>query len=261
MNLTEEAAKEYVDELEEEAVEIELDIRELFDIVIEIESSSSFHGSPDKVPKWDFEGEDFRSLQRDIRESYQKWHVKSKEFVKNYFPDRINSMNKKYARINQYLKFENIQKRNPVLVLDEIINGFDDQRNLVKSVPGKIKANKFQVRKQISGEIEKDEIYRAKRLFDDDLVRSSGVIAGVALERHLLTRCEISDDDLDYEYDDGIQSLAQTLYEADELPKKDLKKLNWLSDIRADCAHANEKEPDRGDVERLINEAEEYIRA
>ncbi|WEL26500.1 Uncharacterized protein SVXHx_2214 [Haloferax volcanii] len=72
--------------------------------------------------------------------------------------------------------------------------------------------------------------------------------------------CQNSDSDIDYNYNDGISALAQKLFEADEIDSSPHSHLVHLASIRADCAHANEVEPDEGDVRRLLEDTSDYIR-
>lgn len=59
---------------------------------------------------------------------------------------------------------------------------------------------------------------------------------------------------------DGIDALAQKLFENDIIDKSPYQHLKHLSSVRADCAHANEEDPEEDDVERLLDDAEDYIR-
>lgn len=134
------------------------------------------------------------------------------------------------------------------------------QKNLLLSIPPKLETERLKVRKGISDGIITEELYQAKDLWDDGNIRAAGVVAGVALERHLLTLCEVTERDVDYEYSDGIRSLAETLYQAGEITNTKKNQLGYLADVRNDCAHVNEEEPDKREVERLIKQAEDIVR-
>jgi hypothetical protein len=136
----------------------------------------------------------------------------------------------------------------------------DSQMNLLASIPAKIRSERLTIRRQISNKITSDEIHRAKSLFNDGETRIAGVLAGVALERHLLTLCESSNQELEFGYMDGIASLAQTLSNAGEISNDDQRLLEYLGGIRNNCSHANEGEPEPEEVDRLLTEAEQFIR-
>jgi hypothetical protein len=123
-----------------------------------------------------------------------------------------------------------------------------------------LETERLKVRRGLSDEIITEELYQAKTLLDDANIRAAGVVAGVALERHLLTLCEVCDREIEYDYSDGIRSLAESLYIVDKITQTTKGQLEHLADIRNDCAHANEEEPDERSVERLIEQAEELVR-
>lgn len=72
-----------------------------------------------------------------------------------------------------------------------------------------------------------------------DHIRAAGVITGVALERHLITLCESSSEELDFGYMDVITSLAYTLNEAGEITDDDKRSLDYLAGIRDNCSYAS----------------------
>lgn len=122
-----------------------------------------------------------------------------------------------------------------------------------------MESEQLRVTKRISERITGDEVQYARTLYEDNQPRAAGVIAGVALERHLLTLCETSSEELDFGFMDGISSLAQTLNEADVISDDDKRLLDHLGGIRNKCAHANGDEPTTGEVGRLISEASDFI--
>jgi hypothetical protein len=145
-------------------------------------------------------------------------------------------------------------------VLNSQNANFDSQRSILQSIPSKIRVEELKVRRRVSEEVSQSELDTAKDLFDEGEIRASGVVAGVALERYLLMKCENASAEINYNYTDGIAALAQKLYEADEIDSTPEKHLQHLADIRADCAHANEEDPDPDDVGRLLEDVEDYIR-
>ena len=128
----------------------------------------------------------------------------------------------------------------------------------MKSIPAKLDAEKLRTRKQISGKLSRDEIQQARQLFNNDFIRASGVVAAVALERHLLTMCDNLDEVDHYDPTHGISRLAQTLKDSGVIDKTVWNDLRALASIRETCAHA--EEPKREAVRRLINDTEEIIR-
>jgi hypothetical protein len=60
---------------------------------------------------------------------------------------------------------------------------------------------------------------------------------------------------------DGITSLAQELSNANEINDDEQRKLEYLAGIRNNCSHATDEEPEKREVERLLNQSDEFIRS
>ena len=198
------------------------------------------------------------------RDKYEDWYNGVEIIVYQYMPRRYEDFQDGHTKIIDYLTLDTGWLETPpedpiewkVKVM-EILNG---QRSIAKSAPSRVAAEQFKARKEISAQVEDDEITRARRLFEDGLIREGGVIAGVALERRLLTMCETSERDIDYNPSHSIDRLSQTLHDdANEIRTQDMKHLQYLGSIRGKCAHPGE-EPDEQEVERLLTHTEEYLR-
>jgi hypothetical protein len=263
MGLQEEMA-EYIEEEEENLNGIEDDVEEFFSEIETQESAFSKEADSSVVSAHEWVARTETSpAQRRAREKYEQWYTAIEPLVYQYLPRRCEEFEEMHSKMTNYINldsgiFESVPE-DPMERAIKMIDILDGQRSIAKAAPKRVAAERFNARKEISAQVEEDEIIRARRLFEDDLIRASGVIAGVALERRLLTMCETSERDIDYDPNHSIDRLAQSLYDADEIQKTPMKHLKHLGGIRGDCAHPG-KEPNPDDVERLINDAEEYIR-
>lgn len=263
MGFQEEMA-EYIEEEEESLNGIEDDLEEFFSEVETQENAFSREADSDVVSAHEWVPRTETSpAQRRAREKYEQWYTAVEPLVYQYLPRRHEEFEEMHSKITNYVNLESgifeSTPENPMVRKIQIIDILDGQRSVAKAAPNRMAAERFNARKEISAQVEEDEIIRARQLFEDDLIRAGGVIAGVALERRLLTMCETSERNIDYDPNHGIDRLAQSLYEADEIRNTPMKHLKHLGGIRGDCAHPG-KEPNPDDVERLINDAEEYIR-
>ncbi|TKR28080.1 hypothetical protein [Natronomonas salsuginis] len=196
----------------------------------------------------------------EVDEEYEIWYNQALTLVSEYMPEREGDFRRTYSDMDELLHFDGMEYTkadNYCGILRRVIS---KQKNILLSIPSKLETERLKVRKGISDEIITEELYQAKDLWDEGNVRAAGVIAGIALERHLLTLCNVSERDLKYEYSDGIRSLAETLSDAGEITNAKRSQLGYLADIRNNCAHANEEEPDKREVERLIKQAEDLVR-
>jgi hypothetical protein len=102
------------------------------------------------------------------------------------------------------------------------------------------------------------ELHRARTLLEQDQVRASGAIAGVALELHLkhvaAAHC------VNVGKHPSIAHLQDSLRTAGLLRQRQQKVIQKLATIRNRCVHARKHEPSRAQVERLIQGVEELRR-
>ncbi len=85
--------------------------------------------------------------------------------------------------------------------------------------------------------------------------RAAGSIAGVALELHLKTLCDVNG--VSYSPKPTIETLVQALYKGKKLDVTDLKNIQYLGSIRNKCSHpepvsAKEVQSLIGGVKKLI---------
>lgn len=196
--------------------------------------------------------------QYDILEEYEGWHSQGRFLVSAYLPNRESEFENLHDNFRKALMCE-VDIDNAGSYQRKLLGPIKSQKAILQSIPDKVEIEELKARKQISEKITIDEIQRAKTLIEESHVRPAGVVAGVALERHLLTLCETSDQDLDFGYMDGIASLAKTLSNAGEIDDNKERQLEYLGGIRNDCSHANKEEPNKAEVERLIDQSQEFI--
>ena len=258
MTELEESIKQEISRLEDRAAEIEDLYIEFMSGVDTYKTESPFGGKAG--PFWEVPSEELESIQRDVLQKYEIWYNSAFPLVKEYIPERVEDFTKLYNECTERLKLDNEASSNVQKVINKQNQDFDTQRSILQSISSKVSNDELRARKQISENVAQNELSRARLLFDENEIRAGGVIAGVALERYLLMLCENSKKDINYSYRDGVSTLAQKLYEADEIDSTTGKHLQHLADIRADCAHANEDDPERNNVRRLLEDVEDYVR-
>lgn len=255
----------YVAQLEEDADQIVLQIDRLYHEAEKVLEVTRSNNNPiaasqrgDTKPVWKNPEGETKELQDELREEYESWYARAEELVSTHLPQRLDEFERRRTDIKEYIRLNKNAKLDCEQYVSSATDYFAEQRNIVKAIPGKVKAEKLNLRRQISDTFSKDEIQQARQLLDDELTRAAGVLAGVALERHLQMECD--EEELEYDHDDAIASLAQTLYEAGEINNTSLGNIRTLSQIRNDCAHANQQEPNKHKVRKLIDDADDYIR-
>jgi len=217
MDFSEQKVQDYLQELASDANEIE-EMAEQFFSSLDTEKRQVSAGlmTDKKRPKtfWvDPEGA-LRDTQRELKSQYESWYTRAENLVAEYLPARLEEFEEARSEIKRYLSLdEPSAAMDWKIVFNDFVDLFDEQRHVLNSVPGRIESAALNAWRQISGQVEKDEIQQAWELLEEDFIRASGVVAAVAVERHLLTLCENSDVVEDYEPNHGIARLSQTLHE------------------------------------------------
>jgi hypothetical protein len=136
--------------------------------------------------------------------------------------------------------------------VERFIKSLEIQRSILLSVPFVADIKEMNMRKIIAADFIGSELDEADYLYRNGFERCGGVIAGVALERHLKTLCDIKD--VKYKHDDTIEPLALALYNQKKIDVTELHQFEHLGSIRNDCAHPKDisEEALRGRVKELI---------
>lgn len=205
----------------------------------------------------DPEGET-KELQDELRAAYESWYARAEELITKHLHTRLDDFERRRSQMKDYARLSVNANHDPEHYVNNAADMFAEQRNIVKAIPAKVEAEKLSLRRQVSDAFAQDDLLQARDLLDEELNRAAGVVAGVALERHLQTECDEAE--LEYDHKDGIASLAQTLYEAGEINSTTLSNLETLGQIRNDCAHANQEEPNEHKVKKIIDDTDDYVR-
>lgn len=247
-------ASEPTDQLSSEIDELVTEVEEIFETLSSLSYESTNAGGKIKYDRVNWAAVD------ELAERYEIWYNRAITLVSEYLPARTQDFKNSYSDMDGFIHVDGMEYKKATRYSGISRRTIARQKNILLSIPPKLETERLKVQKTISDEIINEELYRAKSLWDDGDVRAAGVLAGIALERHLLTLCELNEQDLGFGYKDGIRSLAHTLLDAGVLTKKEVSQLGYLADVRNDCAHANEREPEKRDVERLIRQSEDIVR-
>lgn len=246
---------------------IEREIERLNGLVEDLETQISWYFSKVRV-KSNPGMEDTWSTKRvntgqrqEILQVYEKWVIAVLPIVKNHHPDNIDEFLEYRTQFKKAICLEYNPNRGKNNVEDAALDRLKMQLGIISSTPDKIRAKQLVSPRHISSAITTDELEKGQRLFEGGNTRAAGMLAGVALERHLMTMCESADREIDFASNDGISALAQKLSEAGEIDDDEMRQLDWFAGIRNNCSHANDMEPDEGNVELLLTQSKDFIKA
>lgn len=214
--------------------------------------------------RWKMVPDNLKNLQRETERKYQIWYSTAHQLIKKNLPERAEEFRSYYTmkqvmfspnsgKMVQWLKLSNTHRINDKdQIKDYFIKTFDMQLNILLSIPSVLNSRELDLRTIIAANFIESELDKAEYLFKNKFERCAGVIAGVALERHLQVLCDKNE--VDHKYSDTIEPLTQALYKAGKIDGTEQERLLYLCKIRNDCAHPRDV-PD----EELRDRAKEII--
>jgi hypothetical protein len=213
--------------------------------------------------EWIFLSLDTRSIQRESIRKYQRWYNSAYHLIKEYIPEKENEFIACYETEGMYKRgvFDYLQLRSGTedsdkhKVLRYFIEKLETQRSIVLAVPDVAEAKELNLRKIISADIARTEIEQAEILLAGGFDRAAGSIAGVALELHLKTLCDING--LSYPVKATIQPLIQALQAGKKLDITEVKHIEYLASIRNKCSHP--KDISEAEVKSLVEGVKKLI--
>ncbi|TVT88749.1 hypothetical protein [Haloferax volcanii] len=191
--------------------------------------------------------------------TYESWVNSTRPLVVEFLPERLDEFDKMRDEFVDIVTLQIAAPDHPARSMNRAAQLISQQKGIVQSIPDKVEIELLASRKSISRDIAKSEVLRGEQLLEEGDIRPAGVIAGVALERHLITLCSSAEQDVEYDRMDGISSLAKSLSQAGVISDDDMRLLDWMGGVRNKCSHASDEEPKRTEVKRMIREADEFI--
>lgn len=251
--ISKDALEEAISNLENDAKAIDTDIKLLLqktELIPEYDEMSEAwlqdHWSPDID----------MTLQRRAMREYERWYNVAHQLIKEFLPEKETEFVKNYDEPDGVLKYVKLTGYTHDGDKQSIITNFNTcfelQRSILLSIPSVAEIKELSLRKIIASDFIDSELDKADNLFRSGFARCAGVLAGVALERHLKALCDIKK--VEYKFNNTIEPLSQALYEAGKIDATELKKFQHLGSIRNDCAHSKDVSEDdlKGRAKELI---------
>ena len=192
---------------------------------------------------------------RKLAAKYEAWYNTANELVHLHLDNRADEFESYYKHtiqagfgseikglfsdIRLHQSYEKPEYKSAAF--ESIRSQLDCQRNILNSIPSVVDVRSMDLLTVISSDLVNTELGCAEHIFRKDkthdyCLRVAGILAGIALERHLKTRCE---SELGYLPDNPTLSpLVDVLYNAHKITLNQKKYLEAIATTRNDCAHA-----------------------
>ena len=216
---------------------------------------------------------------RSVNAEYQAWYSLASRVVKQVLPDRAAEFDEYYRctrkREGWHLTISDIlsdtRKPRSGDDLDVVLGGiptkqerflhvFHLQRDIVSAAELALDAALADIEGVLQAGLFDDELEAAEELLKKHHRRASGVLAGVVLERHLLSVARDHDLRITKKHA-TVADLNEPLKQAGIYGVPTWRKVQQLADLRNLCAHDKGQEPTDQDVTELLRGVKEISRS
>lgn len=223
-------------------------------------------GKGDKVEKF------LKSLP-DFSMEYQRWYSEAKAVIKQLLPDRYDDFKKAYevAKNRKLVTYDNyviedylrgtVRKFNGNIIVDlqTVIPVFRQQLKIFESLQKRFESSLFEIEQIVQADLYDTELESARQLVKNKFFRAGGIISGVVLEKHLKQVC-ISHSVKVSKSKPTISDLNDYLKKESILDVGTWRNIQRLGDLRNLCGHDAEREPNKDDLDDLINGVDKIIK-
>ena len=208
-------------------------------------------------------------------EEYESWYTKAREAISTILPSRLSDFETKYhvptsKRRNDYggytisdalrnIACNQLRGNSVVSVAEQATHTLiRSQRSLLKAALDSVDSSLISMRQALEYNLLRDELIAANQLASSKQLRAAGVLAGIALEKHLKSLCEIHKV-VPEKKRPSLGDFNDALKSGGFYDTPTWRLVTRLADIRNYCAHPKEREPTEGEVSDLISGAEKVL--
>ena len=209
-----------------------------------------------------------------FRTGYQRWYSEAIALVRQIIPDRLNDFrclymappNRKTIEFGNYVLHDYLQglvvthpygdeKVGPSAALPQ----FRIQRSILESAKARFESSLFDIVALAQADLFDSEIGSARGLLKSKFTRAAGAVAGVVLEKHLITVCANRSVKIK-KTNPTIATLNDALKDAGVIDVAQWRFNQHLADIRNQCDHGKSAEPTVERVQDLIDGVEKVLK-
>lgn len=208
-----------------------------------------------------------------VDQYYQSWYTKACRVIEQIIPERLNEFislyqgdpkRKEVSFINysiyDYLiGLESTRGSEVVANKKSAIPKMETQWYILSSAAEKFESSLFDIKEILQADIFDSELDSARELNKKGFVRAAGAVTGVILEKHLAHICSLHNLKSKKAHP-SISEYNQLLKDNDVINIVNWRFIQRLGDIRNLCDHHKDKEPNKSDVDELIDGTDKIIK-
>lgn len=220
-------------------------------------------------------GDSFRKLSKELKEAvckctfkdkYNAWYNESLVVVKQLIPDRLDDFVNYYKlpkrkefsyetyTISDYLI--GMIKQNSwgevIVRSTSVITKFEQQLNIIKSLKERFNSSLYDIKQLLQADIFDSELASASELCKKGFYRAAGAVCGVVIERHL-SQVATSHNLVISKKKSTINDYNDLLKNNNVIDTATFRRIQLMGDIRNLCDHNKEIEPQKENIEELID--------
>lgn len=198
-------------------------------------------------------------------DKYQKWYSEAYVVIEQLLVSRKEDFQKYYKiakgehglSMSRYL----IDRRDYDLghSAETYFKLYQQQYLILKSVANRFDSTLYDIKQLLQADVFDSEVDCARELCNKGFYRASGAICGVVIEKHLAQVCSQHQIKITKK-NPTINDYNEHLKNNDVIDIPKWRNIQRLADIRNMCDHHKHAEPNKDDIEELINGTDKIIR-
>lgn len=198
-------------------------------------------------------------------ETYQSWYSellacieqflpsRREDFISYYKPAKTRkSLDAENYTISDYLRGLSAKRGlDEVVGLNAALQPFEQQVKIVEALKQRFESSLFDIRALVQADLFDDELDAALELNRNGFLRGAGAVAGVVLEEHLESVCNLHN--ITVPKNVTISRLNDLLKEKNTLDVPTWRFIQRLGDLRNLCDHKRTQDPTTEDIAELIS--------
>jgi hypothetical protein len=208
-----------------------------------------------------------------FKSAYQPWYSEAMAIVKILLPLRFNDFvalyekpkNRKEINKDNYVIADYFSDtivtagfdKKVVAGLDAAIPAFEQQFHLIGAVLQTLDSSLLDIRRELQAGLLDAELDKAALLLKNKQLRAAGVVAGIALEKHLEQVCERRQLKFSRK---TISDLNETLKKIEVTDFPTYRHIGLLAELYQLCVQNKKREPEPSEVAYLINGTDKVIK-
>ncbi len=217
-----------------------------------------------------------QEIQGSFERKYQRWYTEAAAAVSQLIPGRAAEFEQLYMgdgkrktinsttyNIQDWLTGQRSSMRGPgeescndILAVSLRLKA---QLEILKSAEARFQSSLFDIRQLVRADLFDSELDACRELAAQGFLRAAGAIAGVILEKHLRQTIE-NHGIVVRRTEPTINDFNDQLKKAGLLDVPAWRQIQRLGDIRNLCGHSKHREPNKDEVDELIEGADRIVR-